>query len=154
MGESSSAPPRSEARRSWSTSLSYLTLSRTREARAMKSAKPDAAFVLLLVQSMVWLITGLSAAPFALAGEVHMAALALATMLLALGTMLCAIGVLWRRGWARAVVIALEVVCLFGTAVLFIAPIGFNHGLVSILVNAVLPLALIVLLPKGREAFS
>jgi hypothetical protein len=120
----------------------------------MKSAKPEAAFVLLLVQSLVWMITGLSAAPFALAGEVHMAGLALATMLLALGTMLCAIGVLWRRRWARAVVIALEIVCLFGTAVLFIAPIGFNHGLVSILVNGALPLAVVVLLPKDQEAFS
>lgn len=114
----------------------------------MKSATPEAAFVLLLIQSLVWVITGVSAAPFALAGEVHMAALALSTMLLALGTLLCAIGVLWRRGWARAVVIALEVICLCGTAVLFVAPIGFNHGLVSILVNGVLPLAVIVLLPK------
>lgn len=120
----------------------------------MRSAKPEAAFVLLLMQSLVWLITGISAAPFAVAGEIHMAVLALATMLLALGTLLCAIGVLWRRGWARGVVIALEVVCLFGAAVLFIAPIGFNHGLVSILVNAVLPLAVIVLLPKDREALS
>lgn len=120
----------------------------------MKSAKPEAAFVLLLVQSLVWMITGISAAPFALAGEIHMAGLALATMLLALGTVLCAIGVLWRRGWARGLVIALEVVCLFGTAVLFIAPIGFNHGLVSVLVNAALPLAVIVLLRKDQEAFS
>jgi hypothetical protein len=37
---------------------------------------------------------------------------------------------------------------------MFIAPIGFNHGLVSILVNGVLPLAVIVLLPKDQEAFS
>ena len=120
----------------------------------MKSARPDAAFVLLLMQTMVWMVTGISAAPFALAGETHMAALALSTTLLALGTLLCAIGVLWRRTWARGVVIALEVVSLFGTAALFIAPIGFNHGLVSILVNGVLPLAVIVLLPKDQEAFS
>jgi hypothetical protein len=120
----------------------------------VKSARPEAAFVLLLVQSTMWMITGISAVPFALAGEIHMAALAVSTTLLALGTLLCAIGVLGRRRWARGVVIALEVVCLFGTAVLFIAPIGFNHGLVSILVNGVLPLAVIVLLPKDQEAFS
>ena len=120
----------------------------------MKSAKPEAAFVLLLVQSTVWMITGISAAPFALAGEIHMAGLALSTMLLALGTLLCAVGVLWRRRWARAVVVAFEVVCLFGTAVLFIAPIGFYHGLVSILINGALPLAVIVLLPKEQEVFS
>jgi hypothetical protein len=120
----------------------------------VKSARPEAAFVLLLVQSLVWMTAGISALPFAVAGEIHMAALALSTLLLALATLLCAIGVLWRRKWARGVVIALEVVCLFGTAVLFIAPIGFNHGLVSILVNGVLPLAVIVLLPKDQEAFS
>lgn len=120
----------------------------------MKSAKPEAVFVLLLLQGTVWMITGISAAPFALAGEIHMAGLARSTMLLALGTLLCAIGVLWRRGWARGAVIALEVVCLFGTAALFIAPIGFNHGLVSILINAVLPLAVILLLPKDQQAFS
>lgn len=120
----------------------------------MKSARPEAAFVLLLIQSLVWMITGISAVPFALAGEIHMAALALATMLLALGTLLCAVGVLWRRSLARGIVIAVEVVCLFGTAVLFVAPIGFNHGLVSILVNGALPLAVIVLLPKDQEAFS
>jgi hypothetical protein len=120
----------------------------------VKSAKPEAAFVLLLVQSLVWMITGISAAPFALAGEIHMAGLALATMLLALGTVLCAIGVLWRRTWARGLVIALEVICLLGTAVLFIAPIGFNHGLVSVLVNGALPLAVIVLLPKDQEVPS
>ena len=120
----------------------------------MASAKPEAAFVLLLIQSLTWLITGISAAPFAVAGEIHMAVLAILTMLLALGTLLCAIGVLWRRGWARGLVIGLEVTCLLGTAVLFIAPIGFNHGLVSILVNAALPLAVIALLPKDLKALS
>jgi len=142
------------ARRCWWICLSYPILRPAREARDVKSAKPEAAFVLLLVQSMAWMITGISAAPFVLAGEIHMAGLALSTMLLGLGTLLCAIGVLWRRRWARGIVIALEVVCLFGTAVLFIAPIGFNHGLVSILVNAVLPLAVIVLLPNEQEVFS
>ena len=98
------------------------------------------------MQSLFWLIAGISAAPFALAGEVHMAGLALATMLLALGTLLCAIGVLWRRRLARGLTIALEVVCLFGSAVLFLLPIGSNRGLVSILVNAMLPIVVIVLL--------
>jgi hypothetical protein len=116
----------------------------------MRSARPEAAFVLVLIQSLVWAITGISAVPFALAGEMHMAALAVATMLLALGSLVCAIGVLWRRRWARGIVIALEVVCLFGTAVLFVAPIGFNHGLVSILVNAALPLAVVVALAPNE----
>ena len=100
------------------------------------------------------MITAISAVPFALAGEIHMGALALATLLLALGALVCAIGILRRRELARGIVIAVEVVCLFGTAVLFMAPIGFNHGLVSILVNGALPLAVILLLPKDQEAFS
>lgn len=106
------------------------------------------------MQSVFWLIAGISAAPFALAGEVWMGALSLVTMLLALGTLLCGMGVLWRRRRARALAIALEVVCLFGSAVLFLLPIGFNRGLVSTLVNAVVPIAVIVLLRKDREAFS
>lgn len=110
--------------------------------------------MLLLMQSLFWLIAGISAAPFALAGEIFMAGLSLATMLFALGTLLCAIGVLWRRRRARAFAIALEVVCLFGSAVLLLLPIGYNRGLVSILVNVALPLAVIVLLRKDREAFS
>ena len=104
--------------------------------------------MLLLMQSLFWMIAGISAAPFALAGERWMGLLSLATMLLALGTLLCGIGVLWRRQRARAMAIALEVVCLFGCAVLFLVPIGVNRGLVSVLVNAVLPVAVIVLLRK------
>lgn len=110
--------------------------------------------MLLLMQALVWLIAGISAVPFALAGEPHMAILALVTMLLALGTVLCAIGVLWRRPPARGLAIGLEVTCLFGSALLWWLPIGFNTGLVSTLVNVVLPIAVIVLLRKDPETFS
>jgi hypothetical protein len=122
--------------------------------RAETSSRPEAAFVLLLLQSIFWLIAGLSAAPFALAGEIHMAGLALATLLLALATCMVAVGVLWRRRWARGIAIALEVVCLFGSAILLLLPIGFNGGPVSIMVNVLLPIAVVVLLRKDREAFS
>ena len=107
------------------------------------------------MQSLFWLIAGISAVPFMLAGEVHMAWLAVATMLLALATLLIAIGVLWRRRRARAWAIALEVVCLVGTALMLAVPIGFNRGLVSVLVNVGLPVAVIALLGQRRsEAFS
>ena len=122
--------------------------------KAETTSRPEAAFVLLLMQSLFWMIAGISAAPFGLAGEVHMAALALVTMLLALGTLLCALGVLWRNAKARGLAIALEAVCLFGSAILWLLPIGFNKGLVSTLVNAVLPIAVIVLLQKDRETLS
>ncbi|HEY0830998.1 MAG TPA: hypothetical protein VGE99_07625 [Candidatus Dormibacteraeota bacterium] len=122
--------------------------------RADASSRPESVFVLLLMQSIFWVIAGISAAPFVLAGEVFMAGLALATLLLALGTCLCAIGILWRRRWARIAVIALEVTCLFGSAVLLLVPIGFNRGLVSVLVNVAVPVAVLVLLRKDREALS
>ncbi|HET7339350.1 MAG TPA: hypothetical protein VFK22_07360 [Candidatus Dormibacteraeota bacterium] len=122
--------------------------------RPETNSRPEAAFVLLVMQAMFWLIAGISAAPFGAAGEIHMAGLAVLTMLLAIATVLCALGVLWRKRRARALAIALEVVCLFGSAVLWLLPVGFNTGLVSTLVNAALPLAIIVLLRKDQQAFS
>lgn len=121
---------------------------------AERTSRPEGAFVLLLMQSLFWLVAGISAVPFALAGETSLIGLALASMLLALCTLLVGIGVLWRRRWARGMAIALEVICLAGTAVLLTLPIGFNRGPVSMIVNALLPLVVIVLLRKDREAFT
>lgn len=107
------------------------------------------------MQSLFWLIAGISAMPFALAGEVYMGALGVATMLLALATLLLGVGVLWRRRRARGWTIALEVLCLFGTALLLLLPIGFNGGVVSMLVNVALPVAVIVVLRREPdERFS
>src|ERR1700736_6195979 len=61
------------------------------------TSRPEAVFVLLLLQAIFWMVAGLSALPFALAGEVHMIGLGLATLLLALFVCLMGIGVLWRR---------------------------------------------------------
>jgi uncharacterized membrane protein YhaH (DUF805 family) len=117
------------------------------------SSRPEAAFVLLLMQSLFWLIAGISAVPFALAGEVHMAGLALVTLLLSLGACLVALGVTWRRLWARGWAMAIEILCLFGAFVLLTLPLGFNRGPVSLLVNVALPIAVILLVRK-RDAFS
>jgi hypothetical protein len=122
--------------------------------KADVSSRPEAAFVLLLMQSLFWLIAGISAAPFALAGEVFMAGLSVATLLLALGTCLVGLGVLWRRRWARGWAIAIEAACLFGTAILLLLPLGFNRGPVSLLVNVLLPVAVILLVRKDEGAFS
>jgi len=103
------------------------------------------------MQSLFWLVAGVSAVPFAMAGEVDMGALGLITMLLALATLLLGIGVLWRRRRARAWAIALEVLCLFGAAVLLALPVGSNGGVVSLMVNVVLPIAVIVLLGKDSS---
>jgi hypothetical protein len=118
------------------------------------AGRVEAVFVLLLMQSLFWLIAGISAVPFALAGEVFMTPLALATMLLALFTFLVGIGILWRRRWARGVAIAIEAACLFGSAVLLLIPLGFNRGPVSLMVNVLLPLAVILLVRKDEGAFS
>lgn len=119
-----------------------------------RAGRDEAVFVLLLMQSLFWLIAGISAVPFALAGEVFMAPLAVATMLLALFTFLIGIGILWRRRWARGVAIAIEAICLFGSAVLLPIPLGFNRGPVSLMVNVLLPLAVILLVRKDEGAFS
>ena len=106
------------------------------------------------MQSLFWLMAGLSAAPFALGGEIFMAVLGAATLLLALLVCLVAIGVLWRRRRARGLAIALEVLCLLGSALVLLLPIGANNGPVSLMVNIALPIAVIVLLRKDKEAFS
>jgi hypothetical protein len=118
------------------------------------SSRPEAAFVLLAMQSLLWAIAGLSAIPFALAGEVFMLGLGIASMLLALATCLLAIGVLWRRRRARRWVLVLETVCVVGSLLLLLLPIGANHGPVTLMTNLALPIAVIALLRKPREAFS
>jgi hypothetical protein len=117
------------------------------------SSRPEAAFVLLLMQTLLWTIAGLSAIPFALAGEVFMIGLGIASLLLALATCLLAIGVLWRRRWARRWVFALEIVCLVGSLLLLVLPIGANHGPVALMTNVALPIAVMLLLRKPQEAF-
>jgi hypothetical protein len=116
------------------------------------SSRPEAAFVLLLMQSTFWVIAGLSAIPFAFAGEIFMLALGLASLLVALATCLLAIGVLWRRRWARRSVIALEITCLSGSVLLLVLPIGANHGPVALMTNVLLPVVIFLLVRKPRHA--
>jgi hypothetical protein len=119
-----------------------------------ESSRPEAVFVLLLMQSMLWTVAGLSAIPFALAGEVFMLGLGLASLLIALATCLLAIGVVWRRRRARRWVFALEITCAVGSLILLLLPIGANHGPVALMTNLALPVAVILLLRKQGEAFS
>ena len=122
----------------------------------MNTSRPEAAFVLLLMQATFWVAAGLSAIPFALAGELFMIVLGVASLLLASLTCLLAIGLVrrWRR--SRRSVIALEAVCLGGSVLLLAVPIGANRGPVSLLVNLALPLVVIVLLrgKRMRAAFT
>jgi hypothetical protein len=121
-----------------------------------QSSRPEGAFILLLLQSIFWMVAGLSAVPFGLAGELHMAALGLATMVFALATCLVAIGVLWRRRFARRIALTLDIVCIVGSALQLLLPIGANRGPVALLVDVALPVALVWLLwgKKTRSLFS
>lgn len=120
------------------------------------TSRPEAVFVLLLLQSIFWMIAGLSALPFALGGEVHMIGLGLATLLLALFVCLMGIGVVWRRRWARRAALVLEVICLLGAALTMLPPLGANRGPVALLVDVALPVAVIWLLwgRRGRAVFT
>jgi hypothetical protein len=123
-------------------------------AQVAASSRPEAAFVLLLMQALLWTIAGISAIPFAIAGEVFMIGLGLASLLLALSTCLLAIGILWRRNRARRWATRLEIACLVGSLLLLALPIGANHGPVAWMTNVALPVALIVLLRKPGESFT
>ena len=120
------------------------------------TSRPEAVFVLLLLQAIFWMVAGLSALPFALAGEVHMIGLGLATLLLALFVCLMGIGVLWRRRWARRAALVLEVICLLGAALTMLPPLGANRGPVALLVDVALPAAVIWLLwgRRTRAVFT
>ena len=121
-----------------------------------QTSRPEAVFVLLLLQSIFWIVAGLSALPFALAGEIHMIGLGLVSLLLALFVCLVGIGVLWRRRWARRTALVLEILCLVGSALVLVLPIGANRGPVALLVNVALPGAVMWLLwgKRTRSLFS
>ena len=121
-----------------------------------QTSRPEAAFVLLLMQSTFWIIAGISAFPFVLAGEIFMSVLGAASLLLAALVCLLAIGLVRRRQRSRRWAITLEAVCLGASALLRVVPIGANHGPVSLMVNIVLPAAVIGLLrgKKMRVAFA
>jgi hypothetical protein len=115
-----------------------------------QSSRPEAAFVLLVLQATFWVGAGISAFPFVLAGEVFMIGLGIASLLLAAGGCALAVGLVRRRRRARRWALVLEWACLVGGLLLLAAPIGANRGPVSLLTNVVLPLAVILLL-RGKS---
>jgi membrane protease YdiL (CAAX protease family) len=115
-----------------------------------ESSRPEAAFVLLLMQATFWVAAGISGLPFVLGGEVYMLVLAAASFALAAVAVALAIGLVRRRRAARRWTLLLESLCLGGSVLVFVLPIGANHGPVAMLVNLVLPAALILLV-RGRK---
>lgn len=115
-----------------------------------QTSRPEAAFVLLLMQSTFWIIAGISAFPFVLAGEYLMAVLGGASFVLAAFTCVMATAIVRRTHWSRRWALVFEAVCLGGSALLLAVPIGANHGPVSWMVNVLLPLSVILLL-RGKR---
>jgi len=113
------------------------------------TSRPEAAFVLLLMQATFWFLAGISALPFVLGGEIYMLLLGAFSLALAGFTVRVGMEVVWRRRWARRAVLVLEWICLAGSLVMLALPIGANRGPVSLLVNTVLPVAVILLL-RGK----
>ena len=121
-----------------------------------RTSRPEAAFVLLLMQGTFWAIAGISALPFSLAGQPFLIGLGLASILLAAAAIFLAVGLLKRVTRARRWVMRLEITCLVGSLLLLVLPIGANHGPVSLMTSVGVPLAVIVLL-RGktmRSAFA
>jgi len=113
------------------------------------TSRPEAAFVLMLVQATFWVAAALSALPFVLGGEVFMPALSAVTFGLAALAIGLAIGLVQRRRGARRWALVLELLCLAGGLAQQVLPIGANHGPVALLVNLALPAAVVVLLARG-----
>jgi hypothetical protein len=116
---------------------------------SQESSRPEAAFVLLTMQATFWLAAGISGLPFVLGGELYMVVLAAASAALAATTMALAIGLVRRSRAARRWTLVLESLCLGGSSLLLVLPIGANHGPVALLVNLILPGAIIFLI-RGK----
>ncbi len=112
--------------------------------------RAEAAFVLLLVQGSTWILAGLSAVPFAIAGERGMLMLGALTMLLGAGAGWLGVALLLRLRRARRLVLGLEWVCLAGSLLQWVLPIGDRPGPVAILTGLALPVTLLWLLLARR----
>jgi hypothetical protein len=115
-----------------------------------ETSRPEAALVLMGLQATLWAGAGISAFPFVLAGEPFMIGLGFASLLLAAGAYMLAIGVVRRRRRGRRWALVLEWLCLGGSLLLLVAPVGANRGPVAMLTNIVLPLTVILLL-RGKS---
>ncbi len=119
------------------------------------SSAPEIASVLLVTQASLSLVAGLSAIPFGIV-EPGFRVLSLVTILVAIGMFWLARNLRRQRRWARRWVIALEAFSLVVSLLLTLLPIGAMRGPVPVLVNLVLPAAVLSLLwsKSGRAAFA
>jgi hypothetical protein len=110
----------------------------------------DIASVLVVVQASFSLVAGLSAIPFAIV-EPGFRVLAVVTILMAAGMFWLARNLRRGRRWAWRWLVTLEVLSLAMTALLSLLPIGAIRGPVPVLVNLVIPMAVVVLLAAAKS---
>jgi hypothetical protein len=114
------------------------------------SSAAEIASVLVVVQASFSLVAGLSAIPFAIV-EPGFRVLAVVTILMAAAMFWLARSLRGGRRWAWRWLLSLEVLSLAMTALLSLLPIGTIRGPVPLLVNLVIPTAVVVLLAAARS---
>lgn len=119
------------------------------------TSAPEIASVLVVIQASLSLVAGLSAIPFAIV-EPGFRVLSVVTILVAIGMFWLARSLRRQRRWARRWIIALEALSLVVSLLLTVLPIGAMRGPVPVLVNLVMPAAVLWLLwsRSGRAAFK
>jgi hypothetical protein len=110
----------------------------------------EIACVLVVVQASFSLMAGLSAIPFAII-EPGFRVLAVVTILMATAMFWLARNLRQGRRWAWRWLVSMEVLSLAMTALLSMLPIGTIRGPVPLLVNLVVPTAVLVLLAAGKS---
>ena len=110
----------------------------------------DIASVLVVVQASLSLVAGLSAIPFAIV-EPGFRVLALVTILMAAAMFWLARNLRRGQRWAWRWLVTLEILSLAMTALLSLLPIGTIRGPVPLLVNLVIPTAVVVLLAAEKS---
>ena len=110
----------------------------------------EVAGVLVVLQASLSLIAGLSAIPFGIV-EPGFRVLSVLTILIAVMMFWLARNLRRGRRWAWRWLVSVEVVSLTITVLLTLLPIGTIRGPVPVLVNLVIPWAVLVLLASGSS---
>ena len=110
----------------------------------------EIASVLVAVQASLSLVAGLSALPFAIV-EPGFRVLGVMTILIAAAMFWLARNLRRGRRWAWGWLVSLELLCLAITALLSLLPIGAVRGPVPVLVNLVIPMAVVVWLAGAKS---
>ena len=120
------------------------------QTRSVNNSASEIASVLVVVQASFSLMAGLSALPFAIV-EPSFRVLGATTILMAAAMFWLARNLRRERRWAWRWLVAVEVVSLAMTVLLALLPIGSIRGPVPLLVNLVIPLAVLVLLAGAKS---